>query len=167
MMIFSVLFIGMLVLGITPQSSAQGDTISGSEYVPPPLFESNDLLDVIIAFDINTVLRDIGDDRKYHDALFSYLDENGDTVELKTRIRTRGNYRRNPSHCNFPPLRIDFSDADIEHTLYENQAKLNLVTHRITRKKYYEECLLKEYLAYRLYNLITDSSYRVRLLRVK
>jgi len=154
------------ILGFHLAVIAQADTSTQLKYIPPPLFESNELVEIIIAFDMPTVLRDIDDDRSYHDAFFSYLDVNGDTVHLTTRIRTRGNFRRDPDHCDFPPLRIDFSDAATENTLFYKQNKLKLVTHCGNRKKYYEKYLLKEYMTYRLYNIITDESYRVRLLRI-
>ena len=156
----------LIILGNNLFALAQDDTISQSEYTPPPLFESNELLEVFIAFDMSAVIRDIEDDRKNHDALFSHLDVNGDTIHLQTLIRTRGNFRRNPDNCDFPPLRIDFSGAAVENTLFEKQEKLKLVTHCNTKKKYYEKYLLKEYMTYRLYNLISEKSYRVRLLRV-
>jgi len=165
-MVRKIHILALTILSFHLAAIAQVDTANQSKYIPPPLFESNELVEIIIAFDMPTVLRDIKDDRIYHDAFFSYLDENGDTVQLKTRIRTRGNYRRNPDHCNFPPLRIDFSDADIENTLFDKQARLKLVTHCSAKKKYYEKYLLKEYMTYRLYNILAEESYRVRLLRI-
>jgi hypothetical protein len=156
----------LIFLGVQLAAIAQADTISQSYYIPPPLFESNELIELIVAFDMPAVLRDIGDDRKYHDAFLSYFDLNGDTVQLQIRIRTRGNFRRDPDNCNFPPLRFDFTDAAIENTIFERQARLKLVTHCSARKKYYEEYLLKEYLTYRLYNILTEESFRVRLVRI-
>ena len=98
----------LIFLGVQLAAIAQDDTISQSDYIPPPLFESNELIELIVAFDMPAVLRDIGDDRKYHDAFLSYLDLNGDTIQLQIRIRTRGNFRRDPDNCDFPPLRFDF-----------------------------------------------------------
>jgi len=46
---------------------------------------------------------------------------------------------------------------------FNNINKLKIVTHCISGTKEY---LLREYLIYRLYNLLTDNSYKVRLLRV-
>jgi hypothetical protein len=147
-------------------ATAQDDNISQAEYMPPPLFESNELLEVIISFDMQAVTSDIEEDNQYHDALFSYLSPNDDTIHLQTHIRTRGNYRQDPDNCDFPPLRIDFSDAAVENTVFEQQSKLKLVTHCNNRKDYYEEYLLKEYLTYRLYNMFAEESFRVRLLHI-
>ncbi len=156
----------LIILGNQMFSFAQDDTISQAEYIPPPLFESNELLEVFIVFDMTAVTRDIKDDREYHSAIFSYLNLNGDTVSLQTRVRTRGHFRKDPDHCDFPPLRIDFSEAAVENTLFEKQEQLKLTTHCNTRKNYYEKYLLMEYLTYRLYNLISEESFRVRLLRL-
>jgi hypothetical protein len=156
----------LTLLAIRLALTAQVDTASQKISDPLPLFQSDELIEAIIAFDMPTVLRDVGDDRKYHDALFAYIDENGDTIELEIKIRTRGNFRRNPNNCDFPPLRLDFSECPVESTLFEGQRRLKLVSHCRTRKKYYENYVLKEYLSYRLYNIIAKESYRVRLLRI-
>ena len=157
----------ILILLVTHWAArSQVDTTDRFDYIPPPLFESNAMVEATIAFDMQELINDVGDDRKYHDALFVYLDETRDTVKLAVKIRTRGNFRLDPDHCDFPPLRIDFSEANVENTLFDQQEKLKLITHCNTRKKYYEEYLLKEYLVYRLYNMITEESYRVRLLHI-
>src|SRR5690606_9238581 len=44
--------------------------------------------------------------------------------------------------------------------------KLKLVTHCLDDKNDGQENLLKEYLAYKLYNELTDQSYRVQLIRI-
>ncbi len=69
-------------------------------------------------------------------------------------VRLRGHSRRRV--CEFPPLRVKFS---------EDGRKLKLVTHCRNYDRG-EQDLLEEYLAYRIYNLLTDHSYRVRLVQL-
>jgi hypothetical protein len=54
----------------------------------------------------------------------------------------------------------------VKNTVFAGQDKVKLVTHCRSRKDLYEQNVLKEYLAYKLYNLFTEESYRVRLVRL-
>jgi len=130
------------------------------------LFQSDELIEMTISFDMSEVLRDVGDDRTYHDASVSYTEADGREINLPARIRTRGHFRRDPINCNFPPLRLDFSESETENTIFEGQDGLKLVAHCRTRSNEFEQYVVKEYLVYRLYNLFTEESYRVRLSRI-
>jgi hypothetical protein len=73
----------------------------------------------------------------------------------------RGNFRRDPANCNFPPLLLNFKKGDVKNTLFDNQDKLKLVT-----PCHAEEDIIEEYLVYKLYNRVTDISLKVRLVRM-
>jgi hypothetical protein len=73
----------------------------------------------------------------------------------------RGNFRRDPKHCDFPPLFVNFKKSDVKNTIFKNQDKLKLVTHCI-----FEEDLIEEYIVYKLYNQVTDLSFKVRLAKI-
>jgi hypothetical protein len=81
-------------------------------------------------------------------------------------IRTRGNNRRREDVCPFAPLRLDFKKSELDDTLFHKQDKLKLVTHCDNGSKVYQQAIIKEYLAYRIFNVVTDISFRVRLLRI-
>jgi len=165
--IFRLFIISLVFLSIPAQQIvSQEVSDSLSDRYPRPLFQNNDLIKITFSFNMSETLKDVGEERDYHDATFSYLDTDGNPVHFDIKIRTRGHFRRNPANCNFPPLRLDFSDSETKGTLFEDQNKLKLVTHCQTKKKYYEQCLLKEYMVYRLYNIITEESYRVKLAEV-
>jgi len=59
-----------------------------------------------------------------------------------------------------------FHEDTVTNTLFSGQDKLKLVTHCVDNRKIFTEYLLKEYLAYRIYNLLCDESYKVRLARI-
>jgi hypothetical protein len=65
-----------------------------------------------------------------------------------------------------PPLSIYFDAATAVGTLFEGQTMLPLTTHCRARPSDYEQYVFKEYLAYRIYNALTDRSLRVRLATV-
>lgn len=127
-----------------------------------PLFESSELLEVSIA----GPFQDILDERHatdYFRGRLSYRDGDETPVDLDVRIRTRGNFRR--ENCDYPPVWLKFRKSEVRDTLFEGQRRLKLVVH-CERGERFEQSVLREYLAYRLSNEITDKSFRARLLRV-
>lgn len=145
-------------------------TISGSSQepacYPAPLFQSDNPLPLTLTMNFREVLRDVGDETSQHQATISYPGPVGEPVTLPVQVKTRGHFRMNPMNCSFPPLRLNFTHEEVVNTLFEGQDKLKLVTHCRSRNDRYEQGVLKEYLAYRLYNLFTDYSYRVRLVEM-
>ena len=79
------------------------------------------------------------------------------------KVRARGNSRLRV--CSFPPLRLNFDKDETAGSVFAGQDKLKLVTH-CKRGNAAQADLLQEYAAYRVLNLITPTSYRVRLLRI-
>ena len=130
------------------------------------LFDTDPLLEVTLAGDLTTLLADIGEEREQHPFVITYGDaSNPTTVPLKTR--TRGNFRRNPDNCSFPPLRLNFAKETSAGTLFEGLDKIKLVTHCQNDKSEYEQYVVQEYLLYRAYNQLTDASFKARLIRIK
>ncbi len=81
------------------------------------------------------------------------------------RVKARGRLRRRPDICHFPPIWIDFKRKQVKGTLFDGQNKVKLVAHCKSDAKF-EQLVLKEFLVYRTFNLLTDRSFRVRLARV-
>ncbi len=138
----------------------------GGGDVPAPLFATHALLEVHIAapFGALAAERPLDD---YMPGKLTYTAGDGELVEVDVGIRARGRYRRRPSVCAFPPLRLNFKTSDMAETVFAGQDKLKLVTHCQPRSFRYEQALLSEYLTYRIFNILTDYSFRVRLLRIE
>lgn len=132
---------------------------------PDPLFQDHAVVDITITAPMPTLLKRRPDD-VYLPGTASYTDADGNVVSLEIGIRTRGNFRRQPRVCPFPPLRINFKKGQVEGTLFHNQDKLKLVAHCRDKSARYEQGVIREYLTYRVLNALTDTSYRVRLVRV-
>ncbi len=130
-----------------------------------PLFADNALLEVSIAAPLTTLIDERPDDA-YLDGTFTITAADQSERVLDLKLRTRGNYRRAKDHCDFPPIRLNFSTAEVVDTVFAGQDKLKLVTHCRTNNKRFEQFVLREYLAYRILNLLTDISFRVRLMRI-
>ena len=127
-----------------------------------PLFQDDKTLSVTITAPLARLIKERPTE-DYLPGAFKFKETDGTTVELDVEIRTRGHFRHKT--CHFPPLGLNFKKSELEGTLFEQQNKLKLVVHCKDSARY-EQTVLREYLAYRLFNQMTDQSFRVRLLRV-
>lgn len=131
-----------------------------------PLFASHDVLDFTLVADFEMLDDDRAEVNPERPALLRLAGPGGAPVELALEVRTRGNFRLRRSTCDFPNLRLDFPPgSSAQPTVFAGQKELKLVGHcRDSRE--YDQNTLEEYLVYRLYNLLTEESFRVRLARV-
>jgi hypothetical protein len=129
---------------------------------PDPLFRDDAPLSVVVTAPLSTLLRARPEDPELA-GTFTYKEADGTMVDLDMQIRGRGKFRFRI--CDFPLLRLNFKKSQVKGTLFENQDKLKMVVHCKDSRRY-EQTVLREYLAYRLLNALTDLSFRVRLLQV-
>lgn len=88
-----------------------------------------------------------------------------DGVTYPITLSPRGITRRTGDICDFPPLRVQLTQKAPDGSLFEHQRKLKLVTH-CKRAESFQQKVLLEYSAYRLYNLMTPLSFRARLANI-
>ena len=130
-----------------------------------PLFENQDVLHVRIEAPLKTLMRERSD-TEYLEGKLAYTDAAGQEHVLDLKLRARGKYRAQSRVCDLPPIRLNFKKKQVIGTEFEGQDKLKLVTHCQNGRAMYAQYVLKEYRAYRIFNIMTDLSFRVRLLRV-
>ncbi len=130
-----------------------------------PLFASHRILEVRIEAPITTLMKKRPNE-EYLDGTFSYALADGTEITLDLKIRTRGKYRRRKQTCALPPIRLNFRKGQLKDTEFAGQDKLKLVTHCKTRNARYEQLVLREFLAYRILQALTDKSFGARLMRV-
>jgi len=131
------------------------------ELSPRTLFRSEAPLVLELEADFGQLLEDRDQESEERPARIT-LQRPGGEVSVPLEVRTRGNFRLRDHICPFPPLRLDFPEDSIAGTPLEGQDKLKLVTHCRDWDSY-EQNVLEEYLAYRIYNLLTDVGFRVQL----
>jgi hypothetical protein len=129
---------------------------------PGILFQDVEILEATLTAPLTTLVKERPKEN-YLPGVFQYAVADGTAFKLDIEIRTRGHFRHNT--CDFPPLSLNFKKSQTDGTLFDKQKKLKLVVHCDDSKRY-EQIVLREYLAYRIYNAITNTSFRVRLLRV-
>ncbi|MGQ1911058.1 hypothetical protein ACT3CE_14875 [Marinifilum sp. RC60d5] len=129
-----------------------------------PMFSSDQLIKIEIKGDLLGLINDIDQERSYHDCTLKVQNlEKEKWVHLNVKIKTRGNFRLRKQNCNFPPLRFKIPVSIAKGTVFEGQNRLKYVSHCQSQIKNYDQHTIEEYLIYKMYNVITDHSYRVRL----
>ena len=121
------------------------------------LFEDDTVLEVNLTGPLSSLF----EDENVREELPFSLSANN--VDHLITVRLRGKSRR--SVCDFPPLRIKFAVDDTAQTIFTGQDKLKLVTH-CRKHSSSQTNTLQEYAAYRIFNLLSDFSYKVRLLHI-
>lgn len=121
-----------------------------------PLFEHQAIVDAVLEGPLGELL---GDPDGREQMPFE-LRVDGTAHAIKVRLRGKSRLRV----CKFLPLRLNFKKGEVDGTLFAGQDKLKLVVPCHTSERA-EENLLEEYAVYRMFNLLSPASYRVRLLR--
>lgn len=158
---FLLLVSGLLlpVSGCLSRLMAQVDTLP---VAAAALFASEDILELTLHGDMRALLNDRNSEAVYHPVEMTYAAADGQTVRIPLKVKTRGNFRRQRENCYYPPLLLNFAKQKTPAgSLFAGQDKLKLVTP--CRE---QEHVVREYLVYKLYHLLTDRSFRARLLRV-
>ncbi len=126
-------------------------------------FSTEEPIDISLKFDI-TLFRKKKPSNDYLDATLTWYKTANDSVTSNIRLRSRGNMRY--ELCQFPPIRLNFKDTRAGFSELDSIGNIKLVTH-CNEGKAFEEYIIKEYLVYKLYNILTDTSFRVRLARIR
>jgi hypothetical protein len=157
-----ILLSGLLNLTIYGQVTP-ADTIyvvRDTQNVNTRLFESDKVIDISLKFNLTEYKR-MRSNTKYLDAILTYHTSPEDSITKNIKVRARGVVRR--EICDFPPLLLDFKMKDSAGGEFSGIRKLKLVP---TCRTGFEDLILREYLIYKLYNVLTDVSFKVRLLRI-
>jgi hypothetical protein len=126
----------------------------------PTLFEDTSTLVLRLKGDIRGLLNDRGNYPQYHPLTLTYKGADSILFSLPVKIKARGHFRKLKANCTYPPLLINFSQQK-ENTLFSQQEKIKLVT-PCRDEKY----VIREYLVYKLYNLVTPKSFNARLVKI-
>ena len=126
---------------------------------PKPLFVSSDMLHLTIRAAVGS-LAGAPDSKKIVDGTLSVVGTAPET--LPVNLSARGITRRAHDVCQFPPIRVEFPEKPGAGSLFKGQKKLKLVTH-CRAAPGFQQYVLLEYAAYRLYNALTPQSFSARL----
>ncbi len=134
------------------------------ENIHSTFFDSEEVVSFTLLANFKSILKDRGEEPEEHPAKLLMTDSNSIVDSIDLKLEVRGNFRK--KNCSFPPLRFDFPKKDILSTMFAGENKLKLVTHCRSNNDAFEQNVLKEYLTYKIYNYLTDYSFKVRLVNV-
>jgi hypothetical protein len=99
----------------------------------------------------------------YQPAELSYFNEDSILITNSVEIKTRGKNRL--ENCYYPPLKISFKGANKQGKRADGFSLKMVVecNHNLKSRAY----LFKEYLCYKMYSALTDTSFKVRLLELE
>jgi hypothetical protein len=157
----SSILLSAALLALAPPLTAQEPALGD----PLPLFQAHDLLTLRIEADFDALKDDRDDENEERPGQVYLIRADGTEVPFPVQIRTRGRFRLQSNTCDFPPLRLNFRKGQVEESLFDGQDKVKLVTH-CRGGDQYEQNVVKEYLVYRLYNVLTPLSFQVRMARI-
>ena len=126
------------------------------------LFEDDEPLEITLRFDLTSYFRTKPKEDYLKANITFHLSET-DSINNNIRLRTRGVFRNN--YCYFPPIELNFKKADFGYHDLNKISKIKLVP-ECSSGNSFENYVLKEYLIYKLFSVLTDTSFRVRLLRI-
>jgi hypothetical protein len=126
------------------------------------LFDSDELLEISLRFDLTGYLKKSTKGESF-DAVMTIHFSEKDSLNKKITIKYRGESRF--ERCKFPPMQINFKKPVYINSDSVKIKKLKLVN-VCEQGTIYDDYVLREYLVYKLYNVLTDTSFRVRLLKV-
>ncbi|MBO0931490.1 hypothetical protein [Fibrella aquatilis] len=145
-----------LTLTLGQQALAQLPTV--------PLFADNAPLSFTLTTQLQILNKDrvkipFGEKAEKHPALLTMA--GSAPLRLPVSLTVRGNFRRDAGNCIFPPLSLDLPKKKLAGTVFAEQNKLKLVTHCQE-----DNYIVREYLVYKLFNELTDLSFRARLAKI-
>jgi hypothetical protein len=126
------------------------------------LFENEDILEVSLRFDLSGFLKK-PDKNQSFDGVMTFHFSETDTLDRNVTIQYRGQSRY--ERCRLPPMRIIFRQPVYEISDSARIKKIKLVN-ECQSGALYDDYVIKECLVYKLYNVLTDTCFRVRLLKV-
>jgi len=162
--LLSNLFLHTQAVAFYPSDAVYVSPVSDTLAYETHFFEDTALLHITLRYDITAFMKTKAkQEERYFPAELVIYPDKSDSIVKSIRLKSRGNFRK--QFCYFPPIHLNFKTDSMKGKDAEAITKIKLVTH-CKSSKLYEQYVLKEYLAYRIYNLLTENSFKVRLVRI-
>ena len=127
------------------------------------LFTGEKILNIKISGELRSLFNDSADQSNYHPVVLSYKGDDSAEIKIPLKARTRGHFRKSMGDCTYPPILLNFSRKETPaKSLFAGQNKLKLVM-----PCQGDQYVVREWMIYKLYNLVSDKSYKARLVRVE
>ena len=154
----NIVVLFFFLLAVSPAETAAQQIIDTAK----GLFDTDEPLNITLSGQINELLRDRADIPKLHPVMITYKGRDSNPISVPVEARTRGHFRKLAENCNFPPLLLQFrKSGSLEASIFRGQEKLKLVM-----PCQGDNYIVREWLVYKIYNLLTPASFRARLVKL-
>jgi hypothetical protein len=143
-------------------ASAQG----GAAEPKISIFEAlmrDDTLNLSLSTDLGKLTKSKRETAAYQEASVAYIDRSGRHVQKAVKVKARGKMRFET--CRIPLIKLKFPDSELDKEGLEDFSGIKMVV-LCEKGDQYEQFVLREYIAYKIYNLLTDNSFRVQLVKI-
>lgn len=151
-----------LIVVCSAVSYAQENNVSTILVEDTALFADDSPLKVDLTFSLKE-FRKKTNDSTYFKLPLKYSTLEDDWFEIPSRLRVRGNYRLD--NCYFAPLKLKIKKKHAEGTLFDDNRTLKIVVPCLNEKDNNDN-VVKEYLAYRIYEILSPYHFNTRLLDI-
>ena len=159
--LFCLLIFQLLVAQVASAQVGVGE--KGSDESTTLLFQDKYPLSMQLQFSTKDIKKNTNDSTYIKTTLF-VQNEESTWDSLKIKLRARGNHRR--KNCYHVPLKLKLKKNVSRGTIFEGNTKLKLVLPCLLEKDN-DDLVLKEYMAYKLYELISPYHFKTRLANVE
>lgn len=162
MILSGLFFLTACVLQAQWETGAWSPGIEDSMEVYEDLFGREEALELTLKCDFRTFKKERFDD-KYHPASMTCVVNDSFLVTHPVRLKARGVYRR--EKCGMPPIWLNIRSSGIDINELSGTRRIKMVS--VCRSsEQYSDYLLREYILYKIFNLVTPYSFRVRLVNL-
>jgi hypothetical protein len=163
-LLLSIIFLFLPLVLFTQQSSPNDrDSLPSPSFFDRLYALKADVLELTVETDMRQLIWE-KDEEKYLPATIRYLNDEGDTIRWEAEVRARGNARK--KICYYPPVKIKLKKSILRERDTDDDYKSFKIVNQCNNDGPSESYAIKEYLAYKLYNVATPYSFRVRMLSV-
>ncbi|SDR85122.1 hypothetical protein [Christiangramia echinicola] len=126
------------------------------------LFLDEEIMNISLSYSNKDMKKDTNDSTYIHTYLKFEVDElQWDSLEV--RLRKRGNFRL--KNCSYAPLKVKIKKKEANKTPFEGHKNLKLVLPCLIQRDMNDN-VLKEYLAYKLYEVISPYHFKTKLVEL-
>ncbi len=127
------------------------------------LFGTAKIPNLTLTADFDSIKANIRN-RNYVNGTIEFEHGRKSKTTLQVKLRPRGKSRR--MMCDFPPLKLKFDKQNLETHSLETFNDFKLVTHCMSGEVLGEGVIRREYLVYKLLNIMTPNSFKARLISI-
>jgi hypothetical protein len=153
-----------ILLGILTLSCSSSDEDTSGGIGNTGFFTSiyrNTPIEATLIFDLDSLIQYKESGKEVQGTLSLNLEEQ---LTIPVELRARGVFRK--KHCPFPPIRLQLKKAATLKNDWGDYRNYKLVTHCFDTTTT-DELLLREFLIYKMYEQLSDMSFKTQLLRMQ